>query len=96
MESTDLDPRSLRDTLETVLAIPAGRPQLQTDEESGFSRVLHPDLPGWCDVIDEAVRRPAPGGGYGPMPRLAFSTEPFIERLGSLSVFRPRLPERSH
>ena len=24
------------------------------------------------------------------MPRLAFSTEPFIERLGALSVFRPR------
>ena len=86
----DLDPRSLRDTLETALAIPAGRPQLQADRESGFSRVLHPDLPGWREVIDEAVRRPAPGGGHGPMPRLAFSTEPFIERLGSLSVFRPR------
>ena len=86
----DLDPRSLRDTLEAALAIPAGRPQLQADAEPGFSRVLHPDLAGWRDVIDEAVRRPVPSGGHGPLPRLAFSTEPFIERLGSLSVFRPR------
>ena len=52
--------------------------------------MLYPDLAGWRDVIDEAVRRPSPAGGHGPMPRLAFSTEPFIERLGRLSVFRPR------
>ena len=86
----DLDPDAMRDTLEAALAIPAGRPQLRADEEAGFSRLLHPDLPGWRDVIDEAVRRPSSGGGYGPMPRLAFSTEPFIERLGPLSVFSPR------
>ena len=86
----DLDPDAMRDTLEAALAIPAGRPQLQADGESGFCRMLYSDLPGWRDVIDDAVRRPAPAGGYGPMPRLAFSTEPFIERLGRLSVFRPR------
>ena len=86
----DLDPGAMRDTLEAALAIPAGRPQLQTEGEPGFCRLLYSDLAGWRDVIDEAVRRPAPGGGFGPMPRLAFSTEPFIERLGRLSVFRPR------
>ena len=86
----DLDPGAMRDTLEAALAMPAGRPQLQGDPEPGFHRMLYPDLAGWRDVVDEAVRRPAPGGGHGPMPRLAFSTEPFIERLGRLSVFRPR------
>ena len=86
----DLDPAAMRDTLEAALAIPAGRPQLQADAESGFCRMLYSDLPGWRDVIDDAVRRPSPAGGHGPMPRLAFSTEPFIERLGRLSVFRPR------
>ncbi len=86
----DLDPDAMRDTLEAALAIPAGRPQLRADGESGFSRLLYPDLAGWHDVIDETVRRPSSGGGYGPMPRLAFSTEPFIERLGPLSVFSPR------
>ena len=86
----DLDDRALYDTLETAMAIPAGRPQLQVAEEPGFYRVRNPDLPGWRDVIDDSVRRPAPGGPYGPMPQLAFSPEPFIDRLGSLSVFLPR------
>ena len=86
----DLDPDAMRDTLEAALAIPTGRPQLRADEEVSFSRLLHPDLAGWRDVIDETVRRRLSGGGYGEMPRLAFSTEPFIERLGPLSVFSPR------
>ena len=87
----DLDDRALHDTLEAAMAVPHGRPQLRVAEEPGFYRVVRPDLPGWRDVIDESVRRPAPGGaGGGPMPRLAFSPEPFIERLGRLSVFQPR------
>ena len=88
----DHDERALYDTLDTAMAIPsAGRPQLrQIAEDPGFYRVLRPDLPGWRDVIDEALRRPVPGGGQGPMPRLAFSTEPFIEQLGHLRVFLPR------
>ena len=87
----DLDDRALRDTLEAAMAVPHGRPQIRVAEEPGFYRVLRPDLPGWRDVIDESVRRPAPGGaGGGPMPRLAFSPEPFIERFGRLSVFQPR------
>ena len=87
----DHDERALYDTLDTAMAIPsAGRPQLrQIAEDPGFYRVLRPDLPGWRDVIDEALRRPVPGGGQGPMPRLAFSTEPFIEQLGHLRVFLP-------
>ena len=88
----DLDARALCDTLDTAMAIPsAGRPQLrQMAEDPGFWRVLRPDLPGWRDVIDEALRRPVSGGGQGPMPRLAFGTEPFIERIGRLRVFLPR------
>ena len=88
----DLDAGALCDTLDTAMAIPsAGRPQLrQMAEDPGFWRVLRPDLPGWRDVIDEALRRPVPGGGRGPMPRLAFGTEPFIERIGRLRVFLPR------
>ena len=86
----DLDPEALSHTLEAALATSGGRPQLQVAEEGGFYRVMDPALPGWQEVIDEAVRRPAPDGGTGPMPRLAFSTDPFIEQLGSLNVFLPR------
>ena len=88
----DLDDHALRATLESAMAVAGGgRPQLRPDEERGFYRVIRPDLPGWREVIDDSVRRPAHGGARGgPMPRLAFSPEPFIERLGKLSVFLPR------
>lgn len=86
----DLDPQALGSALETAMAISGGRPQFQVGEERGLYRVLHPDLPGWRDVIDEAVRLPAPGGQQGPMRQLAFSPEPFLRQLGSFSVFLPR------
>ena len=85
----DLDPSALGETLETAMGTSGPGPQLQAEAPFVY-RVSNPDLPGWRDVIDEAVRRPTLGGVPGPMPRLAFSAEPFIERLGDLSVFRPR------
>ena len=89
-EEIDLDRLSLGDTLESAMAVSGGMPQFQVAEEPGCYRVLKPDLHGWNDVIDDAIRRPVPGNSKGPMPQLAFSIEPFIEQLGSLSVFRPR------
>ena len=87
----DLDPEALGGALKTAMAISGGgRPQFQIGEEPGLYRVLHPDLPGWRDVIDEGVRLPASGGQQGPMRQLAFSPEPFIKQLGALSVFLPR------
>ena len=87
----DLDPDTLRDTLEAAMAMPRGRPQLlPVAAEPGVWRVKRPDLPDFRDVVDEAVRVPTTGNGKGPMPGLAFSTEPFMEELGDLTVFRPR------
>ena len=88
----DLDPPALGSTLGVALAATSGgRPQLhQVAEEPSFYTVVDPGLPGWRDVIDEAVRYPTSKGEPGPMPKLAFGTEPFIEQLGPLSVFRPR------
>ena len=93
----DFDAEALRDTLEAAMADTVGRPQLQPDTQAGTAngdnglhRLVNPGLPRWSQVIDESVRRPQPGGAKGPVPALAFSPEPFIERLGELSVFRPR------
>ena len=87
----DLDPPALGSTLGTALAATSGGRQLQqVAEEPGFYSVSNPGLPGWRDVFDEAVRFPTSDGEPGPMPKLAFGTEPFIERLGSIQVFRPR------
>ena len=85
----DLDSSALGETLETAMGTTGQGRQLQPEAPFVY-RVSNPDLPGWRDVIDLAVRRPTLAGAPGPMPRLAFSAEPFIERLGDLSVFRPR------
>ena len=89
-EEIDLDPNALMQTLDTAMAIGAQGPQLHVAEEPGLYRVSNPGLPGWRDVIDDAVRRSTPDGALGPMPKLAFSPEPFIEQLGRLRVFLPR------
>jgi hypothetical protein len=88
----DLDPPALGSTLGAALAATSGgRPQLdQVAEEPGFYTVKNPGLPGWRDVIDEAVRHQTSDRVQGPMRMLAFGTEPFIEQLGPLTIFRPR------
>ena len=89
-DEIDLDPHALLETLDTALSIGRQRPQLEVADERGLYRVKTPDLPGWRDVIDDAVRTPSTRGGPGAMPKLAFSTDPFMERLDQLTVFLPR------
>ena len=83
----DLHPQALADTLEAALASTGGRPQLGAAQEPGFHRLLRPDLAEWRDVIDASVRI---GDAHGPVPQLAFSAEPFVQRVGDLRVFQPR------
>ena len=86
----DLDPESMRDTLEAAMAIRVGRPQLDCEVGDGTCKVMHPSLPGWSDIIDESLRRDAGRGVRGPVARLAFSPEPFIQHVGGRLVFCPR------
>ncbi len=87
---TDLDPVAVRDTLETAMAIRAGRPQLDCSAEAKTCKVVHPDLPGWIDVIDESLRRPIRRGERGPVARVAFTPDPFLQKVGERTVFCPR------
>jgi hypothetical protein len=86
----DLDPGALRDTLEAAMAIRAGRPQLDCSEAEPTCRIVNPGLPGWSEVIDESLRRAAGRGVRGPVARVAFSPEPFLEDIAGRIVFRPR------
>ena len=88
----DLDPSTLSATLDAAMATNAnGGTQLrQVAGEPSCYTLANPGLPGWQDVIDEAVRCPTPTGEPGPIPKLAFGPEPFMEQLGPLRVFRPR------
>ena len=86
----DLDPASLRDTLEGAMAIRAGRPQLEERPNDATYRLLNPALAGWSEVIDESLRRNTGRGSRGPVSRLAFHPAPFLEEIGGRLVFCPR------
>ena len=87
----DLHPDALRHTLAAALRTAGGdRPLAPAADRPGAFTVANPDLPGWREVFDGEVRLSANGAGLGPMPRLAFDEEPFLEACGSLTVFRPR------
>jgi len=86
----DLDPQSLRDTLESAMAVRGGRPQLDCTEAPRTCKLINPSLPGWSEVIDESMRRPQRGGALGPVSRIAFDASPFLDALGGRMVFSPR------
>jgi len=87
----DLDPRSLRDTLESAMAVRGGRPQLEcVDAMAGSWKLVNPGLPGWSEVIDDSMRRPQKGGAFGPVSRIAFDAVPFLDAVGGRMVFSPR------
>lgn len=86
----DLDSGSMRETLETALALQGGRPQLQCDATVHTCNLLRPDLPGWNEVVDHSLRRHQKGDVKGPLMRLAFGPEPFYETIGQRQVFHPK------
>jgi superfamily II DNA or RNA helicase len=86
----DLDPKSLRDTLESAMAIRGDRPQLDCAEVPRTCKLVNPALPGWNEVIDESMRRPQKGGALGPVSRIAFDAAPFVDDIGGRLVFSPR------
>ena len=86
----DLDPASVRETLEAAMAIRAGRPQLGTVDHQDLWKVLDPALPGWSDVIDDSLRRRTESKMLGPVVRVAFRPEPLLETVGGRTVFSPR------
>jgi hypothetical protein len=88
----DLDPQSLRDTLEAAMAIRVGRPQLDCPAGDGTFKVINPSLTGWNEVIDDSLRRATARDSRGPVARLAFSPDPFLEKVGGRLVFSP-LPD---
>ena len=86
----DLDPQSLRDTLESAMAVRGGRPQLDCSAAPRTCKLINPALPGWSEVVDESLRRPQKGGVLGPVSRIAFDDAPFLDAIGGRLVFSPR------
>lgn len=89
-DEIDCDPSTLRETLESAMAMRVGRPQLDYSVQQKTCRVINPGLPGWSDVIDESLRSKTRNGVPGPVPRLAFDESPFMEKVGDRLIFNPR------
>jgi superfamily II DNA or RNA helicase len=86
----DLDPGTLRTTLDSAMALAAGRPRVSEPDQEGRSAIVQPHPSGWAPVIDDTVRLPPKGGKVGALPGLAFSPAVFVKDVGGLPVFRPR------
>ncbi|MDW7711191.1 MAG: DISARM system SNF2-like helicase DrmD [Deferrisomatales bacterium] len=71
----DLSPGTLRETLETALAIEAGRPRLQPDGE-GRKRLVHPVPALWQELVDHTLRE---GGPSGPLLALVFDPAHYVQ-----------------
>ncbi len=81
----DLSPGSLRDTLETALAIQSGRPRLKPDG-AGRDRFVHPIPVLWQELVDNTLRE---GGPAGPLPALVFDPAHYVRPHDGTSTGRP-------
>jgi superfamily II DNA or RNA helicase len=91
----DLTPETLRDTLETTLAIESGRPRLQADGEDRYRFVpvagQGPVPTAWQEVVDQTLRD---GGARGPLCALVFDPEHYVVTHSGRPVFLPEPDSR--
>lgn len=91
----DLSPTSLLETLETALAVEAGRPRLK-EERAGRYRFVPVSTGGpvpsaWIDVVDQTLRD---GGAGGALPALVFDPEHYVAMRSGRPVFLPEADSR--
>ena len=86
----DLSPETLRETLETALALEAGRPRLRRDD-AGRDRLL-PPIPGlWEEVVNHVLREEGPSG---PLLALVFDPEHYVQPRNGRPVYIPEPDSR--
>ncbi len=90
----DLTPETLRDTLETTLAIEAGRPRLRTDGEDRYRFVPVPGqgpVPtAWREVVEQTMRDRESKG----LCALVFDPEHYVVSRSGRPVFLPEPDSR--
>jgi hypothetical protein len=86
----DLDPTTLRDTLEIALGIGMGRPRFEPPDARGRMRLRQPIPPGWDVLVDDSLRLAGQDDQKGALPHIVFDPLHFIDSTGGRPVFRPR------
>jgi superfamily II DNA or RNA helicase len=85
----DLDPETLRDTLETALALKAGRPRFDGPDALGRMRLRDGYAADWSAVIDESLRGEDTRGRRGALAAITCDPQTFVTTLNGRPVFRP-------
>ncbi len=86
----DLDPASLRSTLEVALGFQAGLPRLAPDGRPGAFRFVPPVPGAWREVVDATLRLPvASGRALGALPAVTFDSASCLRTIAGRPVFRP-------
>ena len=89
VEELELDPITLRDTLDVALGMEGGgRPRLEGPDARGMFRLRHPIPAGWDDLVDDFLRI-ADGPRQGALPRLLFDPQLLIRLVEGRPVFTP-------
>ena len=84
----DLNPGTLRDTLEAALSIQVGRPRLNPPDDRGRFTFKQPIPAGWSDLIDDTLRvRNA--DSKGALLGLVFNSDHFVHFINGRPIFRP-------
>ncbi len=86
----DLSPTSIRETLETAMAIDAGRPRLMPDGR-GRDKFVSPVPPLWRELVEESLREKGPDGA---MPALVFDPAHYVRQRNGRPVYVPEPDSR--
>jgi hypothetical protein len=85
----DLEPKTLRETLEVAMGVGSGYPRLEGPDAKGRMRLAQPIPPKWQALIDDTLRLERKGS-LGPLPSLVFDPLYFVDASKERAVFRPK------
>lgn len=85
----DLNPQSLKDTLQIALGLGAAQEPFDSPDAQGRVRLRPPIPTKWQAVVDDSLRLRAAKGIHGAMPWLVFDNRHFIKTINGRPVFRP-------
>lgn len=86
----DLDPETLRETVEMAMSHQAGLPRMREDGRVNTWRLVQPIPFAWRDVVDEALRvQRADGSAIGALPAVTFDAAACVKTIAGRPVFRP-------
>ena len=89
-EELDFDSQTLKETLDSAMALAAGRPRISDPDEDGFSKIIQPHPNAWSPVIDETVRIQSGKASLGALPKLTFDPNNFVVSMNGRPVFRAK------